>query len=95
MNVPMTLLVTGAKPVDFETYQYIKVSALMGIKNGVGSATKELKFFDLNQYDKFKHIKEGEIYPANAEVSFEDNPKGGVDIVIHKIDFAKKGVSNG
>lgn len=94
MQIPMTLLVTGAKPVDFETHQFVKVYALMGVKNGVGSSSKELKLYDLAQYDKFKHLQEGQIHPANAEVSFEDNPKGGVDIVIHKIDFAKKVVNN-
>lgn len=87
--LPMTLYVTGAKPVDYETYQYIKVSCLMGIKNGVGSASKDCKYYNLNDYAKFNHIQENQVYPANAKVSFEDNPKGGVDIVIHEIDFPK------
>ena len=89
MAVPMQLDVIGAIHVDFEKYQHVKVFALADAKNGVGATAQMFKLDDLTQFDKFKHIEKGKIYPADCMVNFESKGDGskGVEIVIESIVF--------
>lgn len=87
----MQLDIIGAIPVDYEDYQYIKVFALVDAKNGVGGVSQSFKYNNLADWDKFKHIKKGEIYPASCRVFMEGRGNGDkTDIIIESVDFIKQ-----
>lgn len=96
MSIPMQIDVIGAIPTDYEQYQYIKVFALVDAKNGVGGVSQMFRYNNLKDYDKFKHIQKGQIYPATCTVSFESRGDGDkkTEIVIETIEFVKPIKSN-
>ena len=89
-GIPMQLDVIGAIPTDFEEYKYIKVFALVDAKNGVGGVSQMFRYNNLSDWNKFKHIQKGKIYPASCTVSFESKGDGDkkTEIIIENIEFS-------
>lgn len=86
MSINMTLLVTGAIPVDFEMYDYVKVFCLANAKSGSGSVSEYFKYGKSENIKEFEHLEFGKLYPADCTGHFESSGKGS-EFVIDTIRF--------
>ncbi|WP_305967582.1 hypothetical protein [Marinobacter salsuginis] len=81
MQVQMTGTLTGAKRVDFEKYQHVNLFVAVGVKNGDGTMSQQMRYEPgFNRYEEVKAMI-GKTVKIDAELVTKDGRDQSLSVI--------------
>lgn len=81
MQVQMTGTLTGSKRVDFEKYQHVNLFVAVGVKNGDGTMSQQMRYVPgFNRYEEIKAMI-GKTVVIEAKLETKDGRDQTIEVL--------------